>query len=144
MNPDAPIIGFDGRFRFLRNSCHYTTPAGNRTVEHLYQASKTTDPDMRRHILSALTPVEAHARGQYVALRPNWAAIRRVIMYSVLIDKFTVPQYRRMLLETGDAPLVNWNNYGDTYWGVFDGKGQNELGNLLMLARTRAQKERFG
>jgi predicted NAD-dependent protein-ADP-ribosyltransferase YbiA (DUF1768 family) len=39
------------------------------------------------------------------------------------------------LLETGDAELIEGNDWGDTFWGVCGGKGNNFLGKLLMEVR---------
>lgn len=42
---------------------------------------------------------------------------------------------------TGDAELIEGNNWGDTFWGVCNGRGENMLGKLLMEIRDylRAQ-----
>ena len=39
------------------------------------------------------------------------------------------------------AELIEGNNWKDTYWGVCHGKGQNNLGKLLM--RIREENRRF-
>jgi predicted NAD-dependent protein-ADP-ribosyltransferase YbiA (DUF1768 family) len=31
---------------------------------------------------------------------------------------------------------VEGNSWGDTYWGVCKGKGQNKLGHILMQVRS--------
>lgn len=40
-----------------------------------------------------------------------------------------------MLLATGDEELVEGNHWNDTFWGVYRGKGRNELGKILMRIR---------
>lgn len=40
-----------------------------------------------------------------------------------------------MLLETVDADLVEGNHWKDRYWGVYNGSGENCLGQLLMMVR---------
>ena len=36
--------------------------------------------------------------------------------------KFTDPMLAEMLLATGDAELIEGNNWGDCYWGRVDGE----------------------
>ena len=40
-----------------------------------------------------------------------------------------------MLKATGDAVLVEGNWWRDDFWGVYEGKGQNILGKILMIVR---------
>jgi len=57
-------------------------------------------------------------------------------MKSCLQEKFSDPLLRKKLLATGNATLIEGNTWGDTYWGVCKGKGQNKLGKLLMELRS--------
>lgn len=45
------------------------------------------------------------------------------------------------LAETGDVDLVEGNTWGDTFWGVYNGRGENWLGVLLMLTREELRAE---
>ena len=49
--------------------------------------------------------------------------------------KFTDPALAAKLLATGEATLVEGNHWGDTFWGVCDGEGRNQLGEILMTVR---------
>ena len=40
-----------------------------------------------------------------------------------------------MLLATDDMEIIEGNVWGDTFWGVCDGKGENNLGKVLMEVR---------
>lgn len=42
---------------------------------------------------------------------------------------------REALLATGDAVLVEGNWWGDTFFGVCRGEGENWLGRMLMQVR---------
>ena len=42
---------------------------------------------------------------------------------------------KEMLLLTGDQEIIEENYWGDTFWGVCRGKGQNHLGKILMKVR---------
>lgn len=58
-------------------------------------------------------------------------------MRDLLDLKFADPALAALLLATGDADLVEGNDWGDRFWGVCDGAGANMLGRLLMELRTR-------
>ncbi len=40
-----------------------------------------------------------------------------------------------MLFATGSAELIEENSWGDTFWGVCEGEGENRLGRVLMEVR---------
>ena len=64
-------------------------------------------------------------------------------MWKLLKTKFKNPELRALLRGTGDAPLIEGNTWGDTFWGVCGTKGSNVLGQLLMKLRNNLQmKER--
>lgn len=52
------------------------------------------------------------------------------------VVKFAEPGLQAKLLETGNEELVEGNYWGDTFWGVCRGRGENHLGKLLMKVRT--------
>jgi hypothetical protein len=139
-SPSERITSFFGGYRFLSNFW----PARVRldgdpflypTVEHAYQAAKT-DLRSRAALHSARTPVEAKRQGRTLLLLPDWESRRLTVMRELLRQKFAHPDLRRLLLATGDAELVEGNTWGDTFWGVCKGCGQNHLGRQLMAIRA--------
>lgn len=126
------ISNFHGDYAFLSNFW----PGGKDTLEHKFQAAKTLDQEERLTILSAATPGRAKKLGQKCKLRPNWEKIKISVMRDLLKEKFQDPDLRQWLLETGDEELVEGNTWGDTFWGVCDGVGENHLGKLLMELRS--------
>ena len=44
-------------------------------------------------------------------------------MADLLRQKFSHPDLAVLLLATGDEDLVEINTWGDTFWGICDGKG---------------------
>ena len=76
--------------------------------------------------------------GRKVSLRPDWEDVKIPIMLGLLITKFYDARLRAMLLETGDAELVEGNYWNDRFWGVDirTGRGENHLGQLLMTVRN--------
>ena len=111
-----------------------------RTVEHAYQAAKTLDLEKRKQIQSVIKPGYAKKLGKNVVLRDNWNEMKLTAMKELLIYKFSTYELRIKLLATLSEELVEGNWWGDTYWGVCRGQGQNHLGRLLMEIRSEAQK----
>jgi len=132
------IDNFRGQYRFLSNFypvsiCYngITYPS----VEHYFQAQKTDDKAIRRIIAGLKTPGEAKRKGRTLLLVPKWDSIKVIVMYIGLIKKFEYPHLQEKLLTTGDAILIEGNHWGDTYWGVCSGVGDNYLGKMLMTIR---------
>lgn len=137
------IGSFNGIYRFLSNFWFVDIEVDGliyKTVEHAYQAAKTTDPGERELIRTAKGPWRAKRlggpKGIITSPRPDWDKVREGIMLDLLRKKFAVPGLRRSLLATGDAELVEGNSWGDVYWGVSGGHGDNRLGKLLMQVRA--------
>jgi N-glycosidase YbiA len=137
--PDA-ITSFRGDFAFLSNI--YPSPISigelvDPTAEHAFQMLKTDDPEERRCVCAASTPALAKRRGKKVTMRPDWLRYRLKAMEAVLRLKFSRgSELAATLLATGDAELVEGNAWGDQFWGVSRGRGQNHLGRLLMKLRA--------
>ena len=134
------IREFKGRYRFLSNfwyaSVRYEGVCYS-SVEHAYQAAKTTDSAEREHVRDAPTAAAAKRAGRYVRLRRDWGAIRLDVMRALLLSKFSDnADLARKLLDTGDAELVEGNDWGDVFWGKCRGMGENHLGRLLMEVRS--------
>jgi len=106
------------------------------TSEHAYQAAKTLNENSRMNISILGTPSEAKRYGKTVQLRADWDEVKLEIMAEIVRAKFIQnPTLREKLLATDDAILEEGNNWGDTYWGVCKGSGENNLGKVLMELR---------
>lgn len=131
------IESFQGEHRFLSNFWNvYVTYDGEiyPTVEHAYQAAKTLEPEFRKAICYATTG-QAKRMGRKVPMRKDWDVIKLGVMDNLLRQKFADPELQELLLATGDADLIEGNTWGDYYWGVCNGEGQNWLGKLLVAIR---------
>lgn len=133
------ITGFRGNHRFLSN--FYPSQVGFeglscRTVEHAYQAAKARNESDRAYIASAFSAGEAKRRGQNLDFRPDWEEVKLEIMEGLVRVKFADPTLAVRLRDTGDAELIEGNTWGDTFWGVCNGVGENHLGKILMRIRT--------
>lgn len=135
------MIGpFTGEYRFLSNfypaAIHLpVTWEPARSVEHAYQAMKGQGKIVRDWILASPNPGTAKKRGRKAVLPPDWEEKKLGYMEFFLRLKFDDPVLRARLLATKPEELVEINHWGDTYWGVCNGSGQNHLGRLLMKVR---------
>lgn len=137
------IKGFFGPWRFLSNF-HFVNVEWEgityRTTEHAYQAAKFNDLDIRRYIQSLETPREARRVGQQPGCRADWDQVKYGIMYDLNAQKYCYPELQRQLLASGDAYLEETNTWGDVYWGICNGVGQNNLGKILMDIRSHIRE----
>lgn len=88
-----------------------------------------------------LSPSESKKKGRHVKLRDDWDDIKLSIMERILRVKFSNPILSKKLLSTGDEELIEGNYWNDTYWGVCNGVGENNLGKLLMKIREDKKNE---
>jgi len=141
-----PILGFKGEFRWMSNFWPAKVKLDGvnyPTTEHAYQAAKTTDPDTRAEI--AAVPADKAGKTKRLGkkiqnnpdlLRPDWDNIKVSVMEDLLRQKFKDPILKKFLLDTDEAHIEETNTWGDTFWGVCKGKGENNLGKLLMQIRN--------
>jgi hypothetical protein len=67
-------------------------------------------------------------------------------MYLLLKKKFQIyTDAGKMLLATNDSELIEGNHWGDSFWGVCNDVGSNNLGKMLMNRRAvlRAQFKEY-
>jgi ribA/ribD-fused uncharacterized protein len=107
------------------------------TAENAYQATKSEDAsDWIR--IATLTPGQAKRHGSKVKLRSNWNEIKLGIMTEIVTLKFNQhPELMAKLKATGSREIIEENHWGDTYWGVCAGQGDNHLGKILMAIRDQ-------
>ena len=130
-----------------------------KTLEHAYQAQKTTDPTEMAWIIAADTANDAKYRGNKVQIVEVWdqpipphiSVVNPVVFYykdQVMFDlleiKFDILKMKAMLKDTGDAELLEGNYYHDNYWGqclcpkCYNKKPWfNKLGKMQMIIRGK-------
>ena len=142
---DEPITSFRGEYEFLSNfyECYVPMTFGKNNIpiefgnaEAAFQAHKTHNfADLV--IFSNMTGPEAKKFGRKVKLRDDWNDVRLQIMFEVVLTKFVVNKdLRDKLIATGQRELIEGNTWHDTFWGVCNGKGENNLGKILMEVRS--------
>lgn len=84
-----------------------------------------------------LNPIIQKYKERGVEIRPDWEDIKMDVMRKGLLAKFSTPPFNKILLDTGDAILIE-HTTRDKIWGDGgDGSGQNLLGKLLMETREK-------
>lgn len=108
------------------------------TSEHYFQANKFLDDKHVEAIRNEPSAMIAARMGRSRSrpLRADWESVKDQVMKTALMAKFTQHEsLRELLLETGEATLVE-HTKNDAYWGDGgDGSGHNRLGELLMEVR---------
>lgn len=134
------IEEFQGDYRWLSNFWPCNIPLGS-TVEHVYQASKFAELEIRVLILRAETPAKAKKLSQQYSISMTDFHKKKVVIMSRLLKiKFCPkmnPELHQLLMDTKGLYIQEGNRWGDAFWGVDlrTGVGQNVLGNLIMNIR---------
>jgi len=142
---NTAIKGFFGEFAFLGN--YHPSEIGmdgisGITVEHVFQAMKAISDKDTRFIVSQASADQAKKAGRYVSIRPDWDQVRLPIMEALVREKFIRHQdLRKKLLATDDTHLEETNHWGDTFWGVCKGIGENHLGKILIKIRSELKAQ---
>ncbi len=145
------ISDFRGAYDFLSNFYPIEMEmegATYPTIEHAFQAAKSLDFAERRAVKNTKTAGEAKRMGRKINRRSDWFDVSLVIMEDLVRQKFTrYPELKSNLLETGEATLIEGNNWNDRFYGcVYDTHrnewvGENHLGKILMKVREELKQE---
>jgi ribA/ribD-fused uncharacterized protein len=147
---EGAIYGFFKEHRFLSNfhvcsivyeDIEYTSTEAAYQAAKIYYPESKLKTNVERGRIAAMTPSESkketHMESFKAMIRPDWDNVKLDVMYVINKYKFTQhPELREMLLETGDKYLEETNWWGDIFWGVCNGEGENQLGMMLMRIRN--------
>lgn len=139
------IRDFRGEYNFLSNfypvkvKCDFGLIYNS--TEAAYQAQKTMDR-MIRLMFTNYKPIVAKRNGKKIKLRNDWEEVKLDIMLDLLRQKFQYSGLRQKLIDTGDEKLIEGNWWGDTFWGICRGIGENHLGKLLMKVRAELLEQK--
>ena len=137
------IKQFDGKYRYLSN--FWLCPVildklVYPSTENAYQAAKCARKDDRFEFLNC-SPSKAKELGQEVVKRADWYDVKIDVMRKLLNQKFKIGTFNAFQLEqTGDCEIIGGNTWGDVFWGVCDGAGENNLGKQIMAIRALNRK----
>jgi len=112
-----------------------------RNAEAAYQAMKSNDSLVRVKFIN-LNGASAKALGKRIELRKDWNDIKLDMMYKIVKNKFMQNStITKLLIDTNDKVIIEGNNWGDIYWGICNGIGENNLGKILMKIREEMKYE---
>ena len=134
--------GFDGELSFLSNfyECSRSIVVDDiefNNVESAYQYSKCYLPEDKERMSKITDPKVSKRLGKRIKVRPDWNEVKLQIIEDLVHQKFHDPFLLVMLHQTGNQNLEETNWWGDTFWGVCKGVGENHLGKILMKLRDR-------
>ncbi len=136
------ITEFKGRNRFLSNFYAVNVMWEGEeyfSVEHAYQAAKYLYGSViRSKIRAEVDPRKAKRLGRSPGIQKGWDNLKLSVMETLVSRKFfDNPGLRNLLLNTGTGLLQEGNWWGDRFWGVYKGEGENHLGKILMKVRGK-------
>ena len=128
-------------YGWLSNSAPYPISLESKmwyTAEHYFQTQKFHDETVQKEILRTRSAVEVIriASNPKLRVRRDWDKLKVGFMLTAVRTKFTqIPDLKKLLLNTGEAELID-HTADDSYWGDGgDGSGKNMLGMVLMDVR---------
>lgn len=110
-------------------------------LEYAYQWMKCASDNDRNKILSAPTPGVAKRWAGKVQIRSDWDKVKLPTMEFLQALKYTDLQLRSWLIGTYPFHIMEGNDWGDTFWGVCRGRGENHMGRILMALRDQYRVE---
>lgn len=126
-----------GKYAFLSN--YYTCDILYKGI--LYNSAETAFqlqkyPLEQRKKYCRLYPWEVKPLGRKAPINiEEWDAKKDEIMFEIVKCKFEqYPDLADKLIKITE-PIVEHNDWNDTYWGVCNGNGQNKLGQILAEIR---------
>jgi ribA/ribD-fused uncharacterized protein len=135
------IKGFFGEYNWLSNfyKCDvFYYELLFPSVEHAYQYAKHNNPvsEDYNHVLT-LTPAQTKQWGKAIPLKKDWNKIKLQIMSQLVLNKFENNiELKNKLIKIKDYYIEETNYWRDTFWGVYNSKGRNNLGKILMNAAS--------
>ncbi len=104
--------------------------------ENAYQAAKFQDITIRSQFVEIDFKKAIQLAWELKSkIRDDWEERKLWEMERVLRIKFADPFLKSRLLATSSKYLEETNHWKDTYWGVCNGIGENNLGKILMKIR---------
>ncbi len=138
------LVGDD--YGSLSNSAPYPISLDGKmwyTAEHYFQAQKFHDVQVQKQIQKTRSADEIIwiANNPKLRVRRDWDVVKLDFMFTAVRAKFTqIPSLKKLLLNTGDAVLIEHSDK-DSYWSDGgDGNGRNMLGVVLMEVRDELRE----
>lgn len=131
------MIAFRGNKYFLSNFYPCLVKYKGRmfgSSEAAYAAEKCANESDKDKFID-LNPGKAKRLGRKIKIRDDWENIKLQVMEDIVRAKFKQNPNLMKLLVAVKGDIVEYNEWGDTFWGVCDNVGENHLGKILMKIR---------
>lgn len=139
---------FRGVLYFLANGFQYPFDYTINDVVYRFQnadaAFQAARSPSRAMEFVGLTSKEAKELGKKMKkkdIRPDFNEVRLELMESILYQKFSNPAMWPRLFSIKE-PITMDVSYMDRFWGLYQGRGQNNMGKCLTNVRNRILKEK--
>lgn len=137
------IVAFKDEHRWLSNMTECEIIYGDlvfKSTEAFYQAMKTLDVNERIKFQGYDGPTSKR-EGRKLVLRDDWPTIKDKVMKFALEQKFSKEPFKSLLINTGDAEIIEGNYWHDNHFGVCScakcgNSGLNVLGKMIMDIRA--------
>ena len=128
---------FRGSFDFMSNMYNCTIMYNGckySCVESAFQAQKCAD-EVEKKLFNHIDGFLAKKYGKKVSLRKDWNKVRVPIMEEIVRAKFSQHPDLANKIAKVEGVIQEDNSWHDTFWGVCNGEGANNLGKILMKIR---------
>jgi ribA/ribD-fused uncharacterized protein len=137
MKAEKEIKGFFGDYIWLSNFYKCNVFYGGflfPSVEHAYQYAKHSNPALEDYEdVLKLTSAQVKQWGKNIPLKKDWNKLKLEIMSQLVLSKFENNiDLKNKLIEIKDFYIEETNYWRDTFWGVYNSSGKNNLGKILM------------
>lgn len=146
----SKIASFTGYFDFMHNN--FQTPVYYEgilypSVTHAYHAARSSDETTRRAILNAETFQILGGIAIRIIDSSDWQERKLKVMEQLVRDKFRRSKELQEKLKSTDLRdlimTYEEDNSKNTFWGMVKGKGQNQLGRILMKIRSDLSEDKI-
>ena len=136
------IKEFKGDFRWLSNFAPCKIELDGLiypSVEHAYMSAKNNNTYWKEFCMTEKSAGFVKKESYKLILTLDWDNKKIEVMKHSLIQKFNQEPYKSKLLNTENEFIQEGNMWNDKFWGVClkTGKGENNLGRMIMDIRTK-------
>lgn len=111
--------------------------------ENLYQALKCKYIK-DRELFQNVDPHKSKRIGRSIEIRSDWDNVRLEGMELAIDLKFKNIELAEKLIDLPDDKIIEFNNWGDRFFGICNGEGLDHLGKILRAKKQQIIKDKQG
>ena len=111
--------------------------------ENLYQALKCKYIK-DRELFQNVDPHKSKRIGRSIEIRSDWDNVRLEDMKLAIDLKFKNIELAEKLIDLPDDKIIEFNNWGDRFFGICNGEGLDHLGKILRAKKQQIIKDKQG